>query len=133
MENHAKVTFTVMTGGTVTAGTLLRIDCAVSKSGTTSVNIVNPFEGNVFYKQTTTTTPVRTAVTSSTSIHYIPIATAGTHAVYTFTVDANKLADGYPYVSVVAKGASAASADIAGTFHCWGGRYQQEAPADALA
>ena len=86
----------------------------------------------MYYKQTTTTTPVKTSASSSTSVDYVVIGTS-TNAVYTFTVDASKLAAGYPYVSLVAQTSSASSADMAGVFELWGNRYKQEAPADALA
>ena len=132
MENAAKVTFTVLTGGTCTAGTKLKIQCATNASGSSAANIAAPFDGDVYYKQTTTTTPTKTSASSSGSVHYMVIGTS-TGAFYRCTVDASKLASAKPYVAIEAKGNSASSADMAGTFELWGQRYQQEAVLDALA
>lgn len=132
MEGAAKVTFTVLTGGTVTGGTKLKIQCAINKSGSSAANIAAPWDGGVYYKQTTTTAATKTSASSSGSVAYMVIGTS-TSAFYQGTVDASKLAATKPYVSLVAKGNSASSADIAATFTLWGVRYQQEANQDALA
>jgi len=131
MENHAKVTFTIATGA-VTGGTKLKIQCATSASGSGAANVAAPFDGGIYYKHTTTTVPTKTSASSSTSVDYIVIG-ASSSAVYYATVDASVLAAGKPYVSLVAKGASASSALMCGTFECWGTRYQQEAMLDVLA
>lgn len=132
MENFAKVTFTVITGGTCTAGVKLKVQCASASGGSGAANVADPFDGGIYYKQTTTTTPTRTSASSSGSVDMIVVGTS-TSAVYTATVDASELADGKPYVSLVAKDNAASSADMAGIFELWGNRYQQEAPANALA
>ena len=132
MENHAKVTFTIMTGGTATAGVKMKIQCATNASGSGAANIADPFDGGVYYKHTTTTVPTKTSASSSGSVDYIVVGTS-TSAVYYATVDASKLASGKPYVGLVAKGNSASSLDCAAIFECWGTRYQQEAVPDVLA
>ena len=132
MENHAKVTFTVMTGGTATAGTKLKVQCATNASGSSAANIAAPWDGGVYYKATTTTTPTKTSASSSGSVAYMVVGTS-TSAVYYGTVDASKIASGKPYLSLVAKGNSASSLDCAAIFECWGTRFQQEAVLDVLA
>jgi hypothetical protein len=132
MENHAKMTYTIFTGATCTAGTKLKIQCATNKSGSSAANIAAPWDGGVYYKHTTTTAPTKTSASSSSSVQYIVVGTS-TSAVYYATVDASKLAAGKPYIGLVAKGNSASSCLAAATFEAWGTRYQQEQVLDTLA
>jgi hypothetical protein len=132
MENHAKITYTVLTGGTATAGVKLKIQCAINKSGSSAADVAAPFDGGVYYKHTTTTVPTKTSASSSSSVAMVVVGTS-TSAVYYATVDASVLAATKPYVSIVAKDNAASSLDCAATFEAWGTRYQQEAMLDVLA
>ncbi len=132
MEGAAKITFTVLVGGTATAGTLLMVKAATSKSGSSAENIVQPFDGRAYYKAAATTTPTKTSASSSSSVDYMVIGTSVT-TTYTATVDASALPAAKPYVALVGKDSSASSLDMAATFELWGGRYQQEAVFNALA
>jgi hypothetical protein len=132
MEGAAKITFVIAVGGTATAGTLLKVQAATSKSGSNAADIAQPFDGRAYYKAAATTVPTLTSATSSTSVDYITIGTSVT-TTYTATVDASALPAAKPYVALVGKDSSASSLDMGAVFFMWGTRYQQEAVLNALA
>lgn len=132
MENHAKITFTVITGGTATAGVKLKIQAAINAAGSSAADVAAPWAGGVYYKQTTTTVSTKTSASSSGSVAMMVVGTS-TSATYFGTVDASVLPATKPYISLVAKGNSASSLDCAAIFEAHGTRYQQEAMLDVLA
>ena len=136
MENHRFATFTIITGGTCTAGVKMKIQKATNASGSSAANVAAPWVGNVYYTNaasTGKTSMVQTAHSSSGSVGYIPVGTT-TSCIYQGTVDAATVtSDSKAYISIVAKGNSASSMDAVCVVTLWGSRYQNETGWNALA